>query len=289
MASTPADSTFTTPRLNMESSASSLDVKMHSIMLHDGKPRRVGSAYSIHFADTADTLTIPEPPEEDLPEFYDEEERIRAMGSAKLLAEAALADESGDQTEQLQPPCLVCCSTPTETTASEAEGVGELVDVEDPLFEKMSSKKLNSLIEHRVSKELSRGPSITKESSFTVDKGIVSFGSFLTAPPVQSPSKDPAMPVPLVTFLPPSPFFTHDGKLGVDCMAFKLDFTDKLHNIVPPFFLRDGDKLDQEARKILQKGVSYAQEIDMFGPKDLGFLSQEEEEEPSAAHKDLIS
>ena len=132
---------------------------------------------------------------------------------------------------------------------------------------------------------MSRGPSIAREASFQVDKGVVSFSSFLVAPSRKQRRRDLREPVPLVDYLPPSPLFTFNGKLGVECMAFKLDFTDKLRNIVPPFFLREGEQSDERALDILKKGVSYARAIDMFGPDDLDFLS----EEPSAAHRDLLS
>lgn len=184
---------------------------------------------------------------------------------------------------QASAPCFACCAAPTETTASDAEV--EEVELTEEVIEKMSTRQLNSMIERRLSKELSRGPSVCREESFRVDKGIVSFSSFLVAKPHKQKTANLHQPVPLVDYLPPSPLFTFDGKLGVDCMAFKLDFTDKLENIVPPFFLQEGEKPDKRAREILKKGISYARAIDMFGPQDLDFMN----EEPSAAHKDLLS
>ncbi|KAL8449449.1 hypothetical protein Emed_003100 [Eimeria media] len=228
-------------------------------MVHEGRrSRRFDTKQAIHFAAMPESVAIPEPSPEDLPEFYDEEERIRAIAAAKELAGAALADESGDYDDQ-------------------------------EVFDRMSSKKLNSLVGERVNRELSRGSTITKETAFTVDKGIVSFGSFVTAKPHHvRPSEDPSLPVSLVNYLPPSPLFTFDGKVGVDCMAFKLDFTDKMHNIVPPYFLADGGKLDKNALHVLKKGMSYAETIDLFGPEDIGVTTLPTEE-LSEAHKDLLS
>lgn len=73
-----------------------------SILIHDGKrPRRSETNQSIHFAERQETFTIPEPPEEELPEFFTEEERLRALGSAKELAEAALSDDKVERVEQV--------------------------------------------------------------------------------------------------------------------------------------------------------------------------------------------
>lgn len=258
--------------------------RTHSILIHEGKrARRQETTQSIHFAETQETFTIPEPALEDLPEFCDDDERARAIAAAKELAEAALTDESDDRIDRASAPCFACCAAPAETTASDVEA--DEVELTDELIEKMSSRQLNSLIEGRLSRELSRGPSVCREESFTVDKGIVSFSSFLVAKSRKQRTGDLREPVPLVDYLPPSPFLTFDGKLGVDCMAFKLEFTDKLHNIVPPFFLQDGEEPDKRAQEILKKGISYARAIDMFGPEDLEFMNQE----PSAAHKDLLS
>ncbi|KAL8436321.1 hypothetical protein ACSSS7_001872 [Eimeria intestinalis] len=284
MPSTPAHSTVSTPRMKDVLYAAAKPL----VMVGEGRrSHRFDTTQAIHFAPTPESVAIPEPPVEDLPEFYDEEERIRALGSAKELAVAALADESGDYDGQIPPPCLSCCTTTADAAASDTDNEVE-TEFSPEVFNRMSSKKLNSLVGQRVNRELSRGSTITKETSFTVDKGIVSFGSFLTAKALTKPSKDSDRPVPLVTYLPPSPLFTFDGKLGVDCMAFKLDFTDKLHNIVPRFFLADGEKLDKRAQEILKKGMSYASQIDLFGPEDIGVTTLPTEE-ISEAHKDLLS
>lgn len=255
-----------------------------SILVHEGQRlHRLDTSQSIHFAERQETFTIPEPSPEEFPEFCDEEERSRAIAAAKELAEAALTEESDDRIDRASAPCFACCAAPTETTAPDAEA--EDVELTEEVIEKLSSRQLNSIVERRISKELSRGPSICREESFRVDKGIVSFSSFLIAKPPKQRTAELDQPVPLVDYLPPSPLFTFDGKLGVDCMAFKLDFTDKLENIVPPFFLQEGEQQDRRAREILKKGISYARAIDMFGPQDLDFMKQE----PSAAHKDLLS
>ncbi|KAL8453018.1 hypothetical protein Emag_002104 [Eimeria magna] len=284
MSSTPAYSTVSTPRVKDVLFAAAKP----SITVREGMRSHPSDAIQpIHFAPTPESVAIPEPSLEDLPAFYNEEERIRALAAAKELAGAALADESGDYDDQIPPPLLSCCTTTADAAASDTDNEGE-TEFSNEVFNRMSSKKLNSLVEQRVNKELSRGSTITKESSFTVDKGIVSFSSFLTAKPRAKPSEDSRLPVPLLNYLPPSPLFTFDGKIGVDCMAFKLDFTDKLHNIVPRFFLADGEKLDKHAQEVLKKGMSYAQTIDLFGPQDIG-MTNLPTEELSEAHKDLLS
>ncbi|KAL8269832.1 hypothetical protein Esti_006246 [Eimeria stiedai] len=284
MSSTPAHSTVGTPRMKDALFAAARP----SIMVREGqRARHYEGTHAIHFAPTPESVAIPEPSVEDLPDFYDEEERIRALEAAKELAGAALANESGDYNDQIPPPCLSCCTTTADAAASDTENEGE-TEFTQEVFDRMSSKRLNRLVGQRINRELSRGSTVTKETSLMVDKGIVSFGSFLTAKPHTRLSEDPYRPAPLVTYLPPSPLFTFDGKVGVDCMAFKLDFTDKLHNIVPPFFLADGGQLDKHAQEILREGRSYARKIDLFGAEDIG-LTNLPTEEISEAHKDLFS
>ena len=75
----------------------------HSILVHEGRPRRAETEQSIHFSDRQETFSIPNPAEEDLPEFCDEEEKERAIAAAKKLAEEALADESEGVADQVIP------------------------------------------------------------------------------------------------------------------------------------------------------------------------------------------
>ncbi|OEH77049.1 hypothetical protein cyc_05137 [Cyclospora cayetanensis] len=263
-----------------------------SILVHDGKrSRHQGTAQSIHFAPREETFLVPEPSQDELPDFDDEEEKERALKAAKELAEAVLLEEDKRGREQVGLPCLSCCSCGPEVDTTEtaemgpsSDTEGEEVRVPEELIGRLSSRQLNSMIERKISRELSLEPSISREHSFRVDKAILSFSTFLIAKSLSKRSGDPKEPVPLTEFLPPSPLVTFDGKLGVECMAFKLDFTDRLNNIVPPFFLRDGEKMDERAQEILKRGISAAKEIDLFGPEDLEFLNHE----PSAAHKDLL-
>ncbi|XP_026191301.1 uncharacterized protein LOC34621544 [Cyclospora cayetanensis] len=288
-----------------------------SILVHDGKrSRHQGTAQSIHFAPREETFLVPEPSQDELPDFDDEEEKERALKAAKELAEAVLLEEDKRGREQVQgasdlgplhisPLCVPLVAAPIAVASGEAESEfsslpvdttetaemgpssdteGEEVRVPEELIGRLSSRQLNSMIERKISRELSLEPSISREHSFRVDKAILSFSTFLIAKSLSKRSGDPKEPVPLTEFLPPSPLVTFDGKLGVECMAFKLDFTDRLNNIVPPFFLRDGEKMDERAQEILKRGISAAKEIDLFGPEDLEFLNHE----PSAAHKDLL-
>lgn len=160
---------------------------------------------------------------------------------------------------------------------------GDELEVDEDTLERTSSRRLNQEIEKRVSRELSRGESLVREDSKVMHVGVVSFSSFLCTRKHSMCGDD--MPRPLSSFLPPSPFLTFDGKLGVDCKAFKIDFTES-ENIVPPFFM-EGNVQDTRISDVLKRGVSYAKNIDLFGPEDVAKAF--EDDEPSAAHKDIVA
>lgn len=191
--------------------------------------------------------------------------------------------------------CFPCSSEPAAAPSASSwvgvqrkeggeEGEEELLVSEEALA-RLSSKQLNSLIENRLQDELRKAPSVSRQERLSVEEGIVSFSSFLTVKTPDLDMKNLGKPQPLTAFLPPSPLFTFDGKLGLDCKAFKINFFDAAANIVPPFFLKQGETLSKQQQQVLDSGVSNATEIDLFGPDAIHSLRQD----LNAARKDLLA
>ncbi|CDJ57392.1 hypothetical protein, conserved [Eimeria maxima] len=245
--------------------------------------------------------SIPDPTlQPDLPEFCSEEEKQRALSAALSAAAEALQQEQQDSHEEGEPAaaaacCFPCSSEPAAAPSASSwvgvqrkeggeEGEEELLVSEEALA-RLSSKQLNSLIENRLQDELRKAPSVSRQERLSVEEGIVSFSSFLTVKTPDLDMKNLGKPQPLTAFLPPSPLFTFDGKLGLDCKAFKINFFDAAANIVPPFFLKQGETLSKQQQQVLDSGVSNATEIDLFGPDAIHSLRQD----LNAARKDLLA
>lgn len=174
--------------------------------------------------------------------------------------EELISQLSDDRVSEVSGPCFACCYAP-----SIKEPVAlDFRNLDEEALSRLSSKQLNKEILSQMSKELSTAEStVLTQNSQLLEEGIISFGTILTSTTLVLP-KDSDVPVPMYRFLPPSPFITNNGKLGVDCRAFRLDFTDKANNIVPPFFMQGGADYSEDYKNVLRKSQSYASSILLF-------------------------